>query len=242
MLHQPINKDNMMRRNRIFAALLFITSSVCINPVCSGQDSFQVIGKILGGKDLPVPGVSVSMEGILTSPVITNDSGEFQLDAPSGDVWLIITPVGKYKSRREFLNNRSNITIQLTEDDMVAGYDEILNIYRTTLRRDFISASHTPDPDNINLYPYQSVDQYFQGIVPGLFVTGHSGMPGSGGVSYLRGVRSMFTNNQPLYEVLQFPDVPRPAIVPQDVQDVVGQTRWRPGQLLCKLRREMSCQ
>ena len=191
----------MIRRNKIIATLLLITVSVWINPVCSGQDSFQVNGRILGGKDLPVPGVSVSIEGVLTAPVITSDSGDFQLDAPSGNVWLIITPVGKYKSRREFLNNRTNFTIQLTADDLVAGYDEILNIYRTNLRREFISASNTPDPEDTKLYPYQSVDQYFQGIVPGLHVTGHSGMPGSGAVSYFRGIRSMFTNNQPLYIV-----------------------------------------
>ncbi|MBL7113216.1 MAG: SusC/RagA family TonB-linked outer membrane protein [Bacteroidales bacterium] len=191
----------MIRRNKLIAALLFITASVWINTVCSGQDSFMVRGKILGGKNLPVQGVSVSIEGVVAPPVISSDSGDFQLEAPSGNVWLIIAPVSKFKSRREFLNNRSNVTIQLTEDDLVAGYDEILNIYRTTLRRDFISASDSPDPENTKLYPYQSIDQYFQGIVPGLLVTGHSGMPGSGAVSYLRGIRSIYTNNQPLYIV-----------------------------------------
>ncbi|MCK4746870.1 MAG: TonB-dependent receptor plug domain-containing protein, partial [Bacteroidales bacterium] len=198
----------MMRRNKIKAVLLFITISVWLSPLCSGQESFKVNGRILGGKDLPVAGVSVSIEGVMATPEITGDSGDFQLDAPTGDVWLIITPVNKYKSRREFLNKRSDLTIHLTENDIPAGHDNILTVYRNIPRREFISASYTPDPKDTKLYPIQSVDQYFQGIVPGMLVTGHSGMPGSGATSYFRGIRSMYTNNQPLYIVDGLPIEP----------------------------------
>jgi len=193
--------NKMYRWYRFPVIVLFLVVSIWGGSPCLGQDSLLVTGKILARKNLPLSGVSVSMEGVYTAPAISDENGEFQLLAPSGNIWLIITPSEEYKSRREYLNNRRNITVQLTEDDLVSGYDEVLNLHRYTLRRDFISAYSAPDPENTKYYPYQSVDQYFQGTIPGMLVTGSSGMPGAGAITYLRGIRSMHTNNQPLYIV-----------------------------------------
>ncbi len=200
--------NNMYRWQHTTVILLIFLASVCNSTGIFGQDSLLVTGKIIAGKNLPVSGVSVSMEGIYTAPAITDENGDFQLIAPSGNVWLIISPAADYKSRREYLNNRTNINIQLTEDDLVSGYDDVLSHYKSSLRRDFISAYHAPDPGQAMLYPYQSIDQHLQGIVPGMLVTGRSGMPGSGTTSHIRGIRSMYTNNQPLYIVDGLPMEP----------------------------------
>ncbi len=49
--------------------------------------------------------------------------------------------------------------------------------------------------------PALSIDQYFQGRVSGMNVINRSGDPGSGAVSFLRGVNSINANNSPLYIV-----------------------------------------
>jgi len=174
---------------------------VMFNSVCLGQDSLVVSGMIIGEKNLPLPGVSVSIEGIYLDPVVTAEDGTFTINAPSGDVWMIIIPVEEYKSKRIFLNNRKILTIQLTPEDIESGYDEVLNLFQPELRRNIISSFNAPDQEDIANRPHQSIDQLFQGTVPGMNVTNHSGMPGSGTVSYLRGIKSLYTNSQPLYIV-----------------------------------------
>jgi len=193
---------------KIAMILLIIAAYTLKVSDCRGQDSLLVTGTISAGINHPLPGVSVSVEGVYSMPSITDENGDFRLYAPSGNVWLIIAPTEKFKSRRIYLNNRMSISIQLTQDDLVSGYDEIPDLYRPSRRRDLVSAYYAPELRNLNLYPYQSIDQYFQGFVQGLLVTGRSGMPGSGTTSHLRGIRSMFTNNQPLYIVDGLPMEP----------------------------------
>ena len=46
-----------------------------------------------------------------------------------------------------------------------------------------------------------TVDEYMQGRVPGMHVVNRSGDLGSGAVTTLRGVRSVYATNQPLYVI-----------------------------------------
>lgn len=187
---------------------VFMATTVWTTEPCRAQDTLLVTGNINAGRNHHLSGVSVSMEGVYTLPAFTDENGDFQVVAPSGNVWLILAPAEKYKSRRVYLNNRTNISIQMTENTLVSGYDEVIDLYQPTLRRNFISAYSAPDLGNANLLPYLSEDQYLQGNIPGLFVTARSGMPGSGTTSWLRGIRSMYTNNQPLYVVDGLPMEP----------------------------------
>lgn len=191
----------MQKWLKIFTLILFLALSVVFNPVCFGQDSLMVSGKIIGEKNLPVAGVSVSIEGIYIDPYITGEDGIFSIKVPSGDVWMIITPIEKYKKQRIFLNKRVTVTIRLTPEEINSGWDEVMNLFQPELRRNIISSFYIPDPEETVYKPYQSIDQLYQGTVPGMYVTNHSGMPGSGTNSYLRGIKSMYTNNQPLYIV-----------------------------------------
>lgn len=177
----------------------------------SGKDSLRVTGTVTGWKGIPVEGVSVSIEGVYTAPAITDTSGKFELDCPGGDLWLLVAPVDTYKSKRIYLNNRTHLDLQLTPVDMESGYDQVGNLFRPVLRRDILSSSTSPDAGKSEYYPVQSVDQYFQGKIPGMWATIQDGMPCSGASTYIRGIRSMYTTSQPLYIVDGQP-VEEPAI------------------------------
>jgi TonB-linked SusC/RagA family outer membrane protein len=187
------------RSHNIYSLILLLGLIVLTGAICTGQDSILVSGKITGDNNLPLEGVSVSIQGIYQIPFITEEDGQFNIYVPSGDVWLIINPTEKYKSKRVFLNNRDALTIQLTPEDISSGYDEVIMPVKTELSRNIISSFNTPDPEKALQKPYQTIDQFFQGIIPGMLITGHSGMPGSGTTSFLNGFKSMYTNNQPLY-------------------------------------------
>jgi TonB-linked SusC/RagA family outer membrane protein len=191
----------MLKWFRIPLFVLVCTSPLWKNSLAAGQDSLPVSGTITGSHNEPIQGVAVSIEGVYDAPAITDSSGKFQLVSPEGDAWLLIVPVDTYKSRRIYLNNRRELSIQLTAADMESGYDEVGNLFRPGLRRNILSAYHSPDAEKSLFYPNPSIDQYFQGHIPGFLATIQSGMPGAGATSYLRGMRSLYTNNQPLYIV-----------------------------------------
>jgi hypothetical protein len=81
----------------------------------------------------------------------------------------------------------------------------VLDIGQEQERRNVVSSIHTINTRDFDYLPYQSIDQFFQGILPGGLFTSHSGLPGSGGVLNLRGQTSLFANNMPLIIVDGYP-------------------------------------
>ncbi|MFC2087223.1 SusC/RagA family TonB-linked outer membrane protein [Bacteroidota bacterium] len=179
--------------------LILLIFTLAAHPVFS-QDSlsFVVRGQIVAGKNKPLQDVSVSIEGSDAEPVLSSENGTFRITAPSGNEWLIITPIGNYKSKRVFLNNRTELTISLSEKDMQSGYDDLQVINRVESRRDIITSFTDINLNEEERKNIVSIDQVFQGKVPGMFTSHNSGMPGQGTVKFLRGFNSMNTSNAPL--------------------------------------------
>jgi TonB-linked SusC/RagA family outer membrane protein len=203
------NMNNLLTFKIPVKALLLI---VFVLSVCSGlqaQDSIQVKGIIVNGADEPVTGVAVSVEGSFALPVITDTDGKFTLKTASGTNWLIIAPQGEYKDKRVYLNNRPNIKIYLTPNDMVSGDDGINFLSRQVLKRNIISTYSSLYTNDIFHTPVMSVDQYMQGRTPGMHVVNRSGDPGSGAVTLIRGTNSLNTSNQPLYIIDGIPMTPQ---------------------------------
>ena len=106
----------------------------------SSQDSLIVTGKIFANKHTPLNDVSVSVEGREITPVLTDEDGAFTITVPSGNEWLILNPVGIYKSKRVFLNNKQTVIISLAEEDMQSGYDDVDLLYQSEKQRDIITS------------------------------------------------------------------------------------------------------
>ncbi len=173
------------------------------------QDTLQVEGIVRGIHQDPVTGVSVSLEGILAAPVITDSTGTFTISVPDYNVHILITPPGIYKSKRIYLNQRSHLDIVLTPVDLSDPQDLAIHIFYDQEKRDFASSAIVPGTDALKKLPYQTTDSYFKGSVPGMWGTGMSGMPGIGTVTFIRGIKSMNGNTQPLYVVDGLPlDLP----------------------------------
>jgi TonB-linked SusC/RagA family outer membrane protein len=184
------------RVGKYYFIVLFLL--VSLNQLFS-QDSLVVSGKIVARKNHPVQDVSVSVEGMNAAPVLTDQNGGFTITVPTGEVWLMINPIGNYKSKRIFLNNRTELIVSLAEEDMKSGFDNVQLINRLEQRRDVLTSMKALDLDRVEYKNIVSVDQAFQGSVPGMLTTNHSGMPGQGTVSFLRGINSMNASNAPLY-------------------------------------------
>lgn len=179
---------------RLFLIVLILPHSL----TGFAQDKYTISGIVLGINHNPVNNVSISAEGLSENPAITDSAGVFSLELPDKNIWILIRPVGNYKPQRIFLNGRDHLTINLVTNDMRSGYDNISKPIKDEIRRDLSSADYSLNLENVSRLPYQTVDQYFQGRVPGMLTTNHSGMAGYGTYSYMRGMHSMNAGSQPL--------------------------------------------
>jgi len=190
---------------------------LCLSFPIIAQDSLMITGKILDAGMIPIKDVSVSVEGMLSAPVLSDENGEFTISVPSGDAWLMLNPLGQNKGKKIYLNNRQNITIYLTDSETKSAYDNINLLYSTSERRDIIGSFTDIGPDQVNNQNIPSIDMTFQGLVPGMHSVLKSGMPGQGTMSYLRGIKSMNSPNTPMVIVDGVP-VENPGIFESSIE------------------------
>ncbi len=193
--------DLMMKRALNIVLLVAVLWLTLGGHSVMAQDTLSIRGTVVNGNNMPVPGVSVGVEGSLEFPDITDDSGSFLIRSSTGDAWLNVVPSADYKSKRIHLNKRTKLTIYLTSNSVASGDDPIPYFSRGILRKNMISAFSALDPDQISHAPVLSIDQYLQGRVSGMHVTNRSGFPGSGAATFTRGVNSLTADSRPLYIV-----------------------------------------
>ncbi len=190
----------MSRILYISAFIIALFSATTTSP-CFAQDPVRIDGLIQDERGQPLSGISISLEGVLADPVISDSIGKFTLSAPSVQQWLIITPVDQYKTKRVYLNGRETIRIRLTPTDLASGDDIVQTVFHQEPKRELLSSVQTFQTDKLHRVSGQTIDEAFQDNIAGSYSIHHSGMPGSGAVNYLRGIKSMNTNNQPLYVI-----------------------------------------
>ncbi|MDF1572153.1 MAG: SusC/RagA family TonB-linked outer membrane protein [Bacteroidales bacterium] len=193
-------KENIISRKlqRIPVIILLI---LCLLPELTAQDTTIIRGIIKNGAGQPVSDVSVGVEGSQELPSYTNARGEFTIKATSTDVYLNVNPSSGYKPKRVFLNDRTQLTVYLSANEVLSGDDPVAIISQERKRRDIVATFDALDVNDIQLTPSFSIGQYLQGRVSGMQVINRSGNPVSGTTSFIRGVSSSNTSSQPLYVV-----------------------------------------
>lgn len=169
--------------------------------VASAQDELTVSGVVLNSSGIPVEGVAIGVEKSMELPVISNQDGEFTVKVNTPDAWLNVEPSSTYKAIRINLNRRSSLKIYLTRNDWASGSDQVNILANTLYKRNMVASSSGLDIGQIGEDPSITIDQFMQGKIPGLHVTGRSGQPGSGAFTLTRGINSLNTNNEPLYVI-----------------------------------------
>lgn len=165
------------------------------------QDSILVKGVIVSGTNTLLSNITISIEGSNQLPVVSNDSGEFSIKSSSGENWLIVSPASDFKTKRVFLNNRNELKIYLTTNDLLAGDDPLTILSQKKINKDVVSSFYSLKSEDNNKTSALSINEFMQGRIPGMNVIRRDGAPGAGAISFIRGINSIMTNNQPLYVV-----------------------------------------
>lgn len=175
--------------------LLFCFSSLLFSVYGQAQD-LSVRGKVLDEAGLPLPGVTVLIQGT-TLGTSTDMDGNYLIKAASNGI-LVFSFIG-YTNAKETVNGRTQIDIKLVPQSeslnevVVVGY----GTQKKSVVTGAISSVKAKDLENL---PITRIEQSLQGRASGVTITSNSGQPGSNSTIRIRGTTS-FNNNDPLWVV-----------------------------------------
>ncbi len=201
----------MNRILNLFLMMIFLMAPMWV----AGQEK-SVTGKIVDESGLPLPGVTILVEGTNTGTV-TDMDGNYQLNLSEGQNILVISSVG-FKSQRVQVDGRSVINLQMEPD--VVGLDEVVVVgYGTTRKSDVTGAVSKVSGESLQQIATTDVVQTLQGKVAGVDVIANSGEPGAGVQIRVRGVGS-WGNSSPIYVVDGFPTDDLSGVDPSNIESV----------------------
>jgi len=146
-----------------------------------------ITGVVLDKGGIPLPGVTVSVEG-LNIGTATGLDGQYSIAVPEGST-LVFSFIG-FESQRILVENQSEINITLFED--TAALDEVVVIgYGTQKRVNLTGAVSQVSSEVLANRPITNLGQGLQGMVPNLNVNVNSGAPGRGSSFNIRGTTSI---------------------------------------------------
>ncbi|HMI65149.1 MAG TPA: carboxypeptidase-like regulatory domain-containing protein, partial [Cyclobacteriaceae bacterium] len=179
-----------MRRFLLFVFILIYSFT-------QGQTQ-RLTGKVTSAAEPSgMPGVTVVVKGTTTG-TITDVSGGFSLDVPSGAT-LEFSFVG-YTSQRVIYTGQPTISILLEEQTSELGEIVVVG-YSSMDKKDITGAVTTISADKLKDLSVNGLDQALQGQAPGVQVTQSSGTPGGGVSVRIRGVTSISAGSRPLYVI-----------------------------------------
>lgn len=173
----------------------------CIGLLAVGRmwaQNLSVSGRVADEDNSGLPGVSVSVKGT-TSGTITDADGKYTISAPATGT-LLFSFVG-YLTQEIQVNNRTSIDISMSPD--VRQLNEVI-VTAVGIERSQKALGYSVekvDASKVQQVSEPDVLRGLQGKVPGVNIIGSSGVPGSATRITIRGTRSFFGNNQPLFVV-----------------------------------------
>ncbi|CAL2102529.1 SusC/RagA family TonB-dependent receptor precursor [Tenacibaculum sp. 190130A14a] len=167
--------------------------------VVSISHAQQIKGKVVDDQGEPVPFVNV-LEKDTANGVSTNDQGEFEITVKKMPATLVFSSVG-FATQEKTLYSVAYVNITLSEDGVL---DEVVisGLATSTKRSNLANTVSTISAAELTQVTSQSgFDSALSGKFTGAEIKANSGAPGGGISMRLRGVTSIFGNQQPLFIV-----------------------------------------
>ena len=211
------------------ASMLFFLSAVFCIPALAAEDmdsnkamasqsvqqSRALKGQVVDENGEPLIGVTILLKGTTTG-AITDINGNFSLNAKQGST-LEISYAG-YKSQTIKVGNQSTLAIKMEPDAI--GLDDVVVIgYGTMKKRDLTGSISSVKSEEILKTPTVNVMEAIQGQVAGFDITRTTGELGNHLSMTLRGNRSIYGNNEPLF-IIDGMEGSFDALNPADIESV----------------------
>lgn len=166
--------------------LIFLLCFLPIGMLWAQQKNIS--GKVTNEDGNPLEGVTISIKGHLNALSQTSATGEYAIEANTGDV-LVFASMGYANAERTLADQRT-INVILTAD--LTNLDEVVVVgYGTQKKVNLTGAVSTINSEQLERRPIVSTSSALQGLAPGVTVTSQSGAPGGDqGQIRIRGVNS----------------------------------------------------
>ncbi|MBW3466458.1 SusC/RagA family TonB-linked outer membrane protein [Arthrospiribacter ruber] len=186
-----------MRKN--FTLLIFLFSAFCLGHHGFGQ-GMAVSGNVTSQEDgMPLPGVSILVQGTNTGTV-TDIDGNYSINVPSGNSVLTFSFIG-FGAETVRVNNRSTVDVVMSPDTEQLG-EVVVTAFGLTQEKKKISFSQQEvGSAEILASREQNVVDALNAKVAGVQVTRQGGSAGAGSSIVIRGIQSISGQNQPLFVV-----------------------------------------
>ena len=179
----------------MFLSLLLLSVQLAAAQVrqVSGRVTNASTGQGLADATISVGGTSIVGE--------TGNDGNFILNAPDGDLNLVVRGIG-YK-RQDVTLPASQSTVNVALEPDVFKLEEIVITGQATgvARQNLPNAVAVVDAGELTRAPSQTLESALQGKIPGALIQANSGAPGGGYQLSMRGVSTINGSTDPLYVV-----------------------------------------
>ena len=184
--------------NNTFSLKLLLFSFLFIPLLTLGQ---QVTGKVMDGTtSLPLAGVTVIVKGTTTG-TNTDFDGNFSLQVDSFPATLVFSSLG-FETYEERLTEPRVVNVTMQESKTALDEIVITGLASTTKRSNAANAVASVSSEELTGVTVQSgLDGALYGKFNGAEIKANSGAPGGGISMRLRGVTSIFGDQQPLFVV-----------------------------------------
>jgi TonB-linked SusC/RagA family outer membrane protein len=185
--------------------------------VAAYAQSRQITG-VVSDANGPMPGVAVSVTNAsgAGSGTVTDAQGRYTIQAAPGST-LSFSFLG-YTTQAVTLGQQTRYDVTLEED--AVALDQVVAIgYGTARKRDLTGSVFSVKTEDIAVAPTSNVMEALQGRISGMDITKSSGQIGSDVSILLRGSRSIYGDNSPLFIIDGIPGS-YSAINPSDIESV----------------------
>jgi TonB-linked SusC/RagA family outer membrane protein len=181
-----------------------------------GQPSRIVTGVVLDENVEPVIGANVMVPETSVGAA-TDLDGKFQIAMPPGKNTIQVSYLG-YQTQTVSVAGQPTVTIRLVPENQ--GLDELVVIgYGTVKKRDLTGAVVSIKSEDITIAPTDNIMEALQGRVSGMDIMKTSGQVGSDVDILLRGNRSIYGSNSPLFIIDGIPES-YSRVNPSDVESI----------------------
>ncbi len=177
--------------------------------------AIEVTGKVVDEKDLPIPGVSVTIKGT-SKGTITDPNGNFKISVSGNSDVLVFRYVG-YNAQELPVNGTTPLMVKLVADNQSLN-DVVVVGYGTKKKSDLTGSVASLNAEDIVKSRAPNAQEALQGRMAGVDVKRSSGKPGADMTIEIRGVNSIYGNTQPLYVVDGIPVSNINDINPADIE------------------------
>ena len=184
--------------------------------VLSVMQGKTIKGQILDETGESMIGVSVLVKGT-TIGTVTDFDGNYSLEVPSGKNILVISYIG-YKTQDITVGKSNQLNIKMEADTQ--ALDEVVVVgYGVMKKRDLTGAVASMKNEDVTVAPTSNVMEALQGKIAGMDIVKSSGQVGEDVSILLRGSRSIYGSNEPLFIIDGIPGS-YSQVNPSDIESV----------------------